>query len=87
MIVAVDEISPKLTSNLLTANHMGVNLINAISIIVSTVLIYFTACKDEYHSPEKCQGWMKSGLCKKDSKYFTWMRENCMKSCGVCGKN
>jgi len=42
------------------------------------------ACKDEYHSPEKCQGWVNAGLCKKDSKYFTWMRENCMKSCGVC---
>jgi len=52
-----------------------------------TVLIYSTVCMDKYSSPEKCQGWVNNGLCKKDSKYFTWMRENCMKSCGVCSKN
>lgn len=54
---------------------------------LASISIYSTVCKDEHHSTAQCEGWVKNGFCKKGAKYFTWMRENCMKSCGVCSKN
>ena len=30
-----------------------------------------------------CPGWARRGYCK--GKYEQWMKENCMKSCNLCG--
>ena len=35
-------------------------------------------------SNEDCNGWEKSGFCKKSSKWYGFMKKNCQKSCGFC---
>ena len=50
--------------------------------VVTTDFFFLTGCRDLSYN---CAGWVRSGYCRNNA-YMSYMKTNCKKSCGLCGK-
>ena len=47
---------------------------------------FFPGLCNDTQQIETCQMWASKGFCAPDNKYFKTMRDQCRKTCNLCGK-
>ena len=57
----------------------------SISIIQIYTFEIADTCKNVHKSDEECKSWTSAGYCA-GGNYENWMKKNCNKECGFCGR-